>query len=109
MDTQVVKICKLVKLTNAFQVIHTVYSTRWLVLKAIQACNTNAGANELQVCIVPPGGTASADNSIVWSKSIATKDYLTMGEHFLVPPGYTVQALCSVTGKMILTLNGQEE
>jgi len=109
MNSAAVKIAKTLPLTDAFAVVHTVYLNRSLMVAAIHLTNISAAAKKVRLCFVPPGGTPTAANAILWDFSVDANDIFEFGQDILIPSEYTVQAMADVTDAVIVYFSGSEE
>lgn len=104
-----VPISKQITLTGAFQTIHTVYRTRQLTISVIHIANTTAGAITVQLCFVPPAGTAAQGNAALWDYSIPANDFIQLSEGQILGSEYTIQALASAGNAINLAISGRED
>ena len=68
-------------------------------IESLVATNVTATADYVTVYLVPDGGSAGTDNTIVYQRAVPAKSGVTLfnREHMgLLQPGATLQALCGV-------------
>jgi len=95
-------------LSGAFAVLHTVYQARWLRVTNLHLVNVSLAAVTVNVCAVVKGGTPDVTNALLWGFSIPASDFIEASEGLMLPPGSSIQALCSTPGAINLYFSGEE-
>jgi len=91
----------------------TYYATPTNTLTTISAmtlCNTTAEAVTATVYLVPSGGTAGADNTVLSARSLAAGESYNVSGAIgqTIPAGSTVQALAGSATSITLVASGYE-
>jgi hypothetical protein len=89
------QVSKVLSLTGAFAVAHSVSPSRWLTIRNIHIANTSAAPVTVQVCFVFQGSSPIQGNSAIWNFSIPANDFIEWGDGQKLPPKSTVQASAS--------------
>ena len=67
-----------------------------------------AGGNEtLTLYSVPPGGTPSASNALLYQVNVASNSYFEIREGWVIPPGNSVQMQSSPATTVVMNISGQ--
>jgi len=74
-------------------------------IDSILFCNTTAGSLDVDISIVPPGGTASASNAVFFNMAIPANTTDTWVGKIIVPAGYSIQAFATGPG-LTITISG---
>lgn len=74
-------------------------------IEALYAVNASGTADSITLYLVPDGGTAGADNLILFEKSVPASDIIAVFDRErmgLLIPGMSLQALCGVNDSVNL-------
>lgn len=102
------QVSELVQLGNAFTLIHTVAPQRWLSISMVHITNTTNGDLTVRLCYVPTGGTAGADNAMLWDYTVPANDFIEFGGNDKIGPSSMIQALASAAASINIKLAGTE-
>jgi len=104
------RVSKFAVINNAaFTVVHTVAPLRWLSVRLIHVVNVSGGPVTVNFCAVPPGGTPTAANALLWTYKLDADQYLRFSDDDIFPPGYSLQCQASAANSINVKLAGIEE
>ena len=103
------KLSAVLRLSNAFQIVHAVDSHRWLNVSNIHVANVSNSDSTVRICLVAPGDTATQSNAVIWDFTIAAADFLEFGEGMILEPNWTIQALAADNLAMTIQVFGIED
>ena len=101
-----IQLCQAAITTSAVT-LYTVPAATRTYLKDINVCNTTGSAVNVNIYLVPAGGTASTANALVYSYSVAADSFFHWSGVQVLLPGQTLQVSASATGTTIMASGGE--
>ncbi len=83
-------------------------AARSVMLTEVLIANVDSAARNLTLYIVPSGGSAGDDNTIVPASEIEEKSFTRLTFATVIPAGATLKGFASSANKICLTVTGVE-
>lgn len=93
--------------TGAGTLCYTVPSSAQTDIQDIEICNTANGAIQFTCCLVPSGGSATANNALFWNANISGYSIVQWTGDTMLSAGDFIQCIGGFTG-ITVTINGAE-